>query len=45
MALNSAGIGGNMGVQDLLRALQWVQDNIGAFGGDAVGLSSACGHY
>jgi carboxylesterase type B len=34
MALDSAGIGGNMGVQDLLQALQWVQANIAAFGGD-----------
>jgi carboxylesterase type B len=38
MALDSAGIGGNMGVQDLLLALQWVQDNIAAFGGDAASL-------
>ncbi|KAJ5134698.1 Carboxylesterase type B [Penicillium atrosanguineum] len=34
MALESAGIYGNQGVQDLLLGLQWVQDNIAAFGGD-----------
>ncbi|KAJ5820467.1 hypothetical protein N7474_006058 [Penicillium riverlandense] len=34
MALNSAGIYGNQGIQDLLLGLEWVQDNIAAFGGD-----------
>jgi carboxylesterase type B len=36
MAAEEAGINGNMGVQDTLLALRWVQDNIGAFGGDPV---------
>ncbi|KAJ5623871.1 hypothetical protein N7510_000180 [Penicillium lagena] len=34
MALNSAGIYGNQGIQDLLLGLEWVQANIAAFGGD-----------
>lgn len=36
MALESAGIYGNQGIQDLLLGLQWVHDNIVAFGGDPV---------
>jgi carboxylesterase type B len=36
LALESAGIGGNQGIQDILLGLQWVQDNIAAFGGDPV---------
>ncbi|KAK6510643.1 hypothetical protein TWF506_009746 [Arthrobotrys conoides] len=34
LALESAGIGGNFGIQDILLGLQWIQDNIGKFGGD-----------
>ncbi|KAK6354047.1 hypothetical protein TWF730_008467 [Orbilia blumenaviensis] len=34
LALESAGISGNFGIQDILLGLQWVQDNIGKFGGD-----------
>ncbi|KAK6335019.1 hypothetical protein TWF718_010461 [Orbilia javanica] len=34
LALESAGIAGNFGIQDILLGLQWVQDNIGSFGGD-----------
>ncbi|KAK6529504.1 hypothetical protein TWF281_008677 [Arthrobotrys megalospora] len=34
LALESAGIHGNFGIQDILLGLQWVQDNIGKFGGD-----------
>lgn len=36
LSLPSAGIHGNQAVQDLLLALQWVQDNIAAFGGEPV---------
>jgi para-nitrobenzyl esterase len=36
MALNSAGIYGNQGIQDLLLGLDWVQKEISAFGGDPV---------
>lgn len=36
MALDSAGIYGNQGIQDLLLGLEWVQTNIAAFGGDPV---------
>lgn len=36
LALESAGIAGNFGIQDILLGLQWVQDNIAAFGGDPV---------
>ena len=32
--LNYGDIEGNYGFQDQIRALQWVQDNIGSFGGD-----------
>ncbi|KAF3931419.1 Acetylcholinesterase [Dactylella cylindrospora] len=34
LALESAGIAGNFGIQDIILALQWVQENIGKFGGD-----------
>ena len=36
MALSSAGIQGNQGIQDLLLGLEWVQSNIAAFGGNPV---------
>ncbi|KAK7426657.1 hypothetical protein QQZ08_006835 [Neonectria magnoliae] len=35
LGLESAGIKGNMAIQDYLAALQWVKANIAAFGGDA----------
>lgn len=34
LALDSLGLKGNQGIQDQLLGLQWVQENIGAFGGD-----------
>ncbi|KAJ5420619.1 hypothetical protein N7465_003138 [Penicillium sp. CMV-2018d] len=34
MALETAGIYGNQGIQDLILGLEWVRDNIAAFGGD-----------
>lgn len=36
LAAPSNGVQGNMAVQDLLMGLQWVQSNIGSFGGNAV---------
>ena len=36
LALESAGINGNFGIQDILLGLQWVHSNIAAFGGDPV---------
>ena len=36
LALSSAGIAGNQGTQDILLGLEWVQENIAAFGGDPV---------
>ena len=36
LALPSAGIEGNFGIQDILLGLRWVQNNIAAFGGDPV---------
>ena len=33
-ALDTAGLRGNQAIQDILLGLQWVQDNIGAFGGN-----------
>jgi hypothetical protein len=43
LALDTAGIAGNMGVQDIEVALQWVQDNVESFGGDPVSLLP--GHF
>ncbi|KAJ5390512.1 uncharacterized protein N7496_001580 [Penicillium cataractarum] len=34
LALNSAGIYGNQGIQDLILGFEWVQKSISAFGGD-----------
>ena len=34
LAVPDAGIQGNQGIQDILLGLQWVKDNIAAFGGD-----------
>ena len=45
LALAGAGIKGNMGVEDALLGLQWVQNNIAPFGGSPVGhapVSIAC---
>lgn len=36
LGLDSAGIYGNQGIQDILLALEWVQSNIATFGGDTV---------
>jgi carboxylesterase type B len=40
LTLDSAGIAGNFGIQDLLLGLEWVQSNIAAFGGNPVSLST-----
>lgn len=42
LALESAGIRGNQGIQDLLLALEWVKTNIAGFGGDPVSRLSKC---
>ena len=39
LTLDSAGIGGNFGIEDLILGLEWVQSNIASFGGDPVSLS------
>jgi hypothetical protein len=36
LTLDSAGIAGNFGTEDLILGLEWVQSNIAAFGGDPV---------
>jgi carboxylesterase type B len=36
LALETAGIGGNFGIQDIIMGLQWIQTNIASFGGDPV---------
>jgi hypothetical protein len=42
LSVEIAGINGNFTVQDLLLALQWVQANIAAFGGDSVRIPEIC---
>lgn len=42
MALDSAGIQGNQGIQDIILALDWVQKSISAFGGDPVCCPRSC---
>lgn len=41
LALDSFGIGGNFGTQDQLLGLNWIQNNIRAFGGDPVSLATS----
>lgn len=52
--LRAAGLGGNLGTQDQLQGLAWVQENAAAFGGDpaqvmvfgeSAGALSICGLY
>jgi carboxylesterase type B len=38
LSLSSLGLTGNYNIQDLLLSLQWVQENVEAFGGDPVRL-------
>jgi carboxylesterase type B len=40
LALQSAGIYGNQGIQDILLGLEWIQENIAAFGGDPVRVTA-----
>lgn len=36
LGLDSAGVYGNQGIQDILLASEWIHDNVAAFGGDTV---------
>jgi hypothetical protein len=38
LALETVGITGNMGIQDIMLGLQWIQDNIAAFIGNPVSI-------
>jgi carboxylesterase type B len=38
LAIDSAGIDGNFGLQDILLGLRWVKSNIVSFGGDPVSI-------
>jgi len=40
LGLDSAGIYGNQGIQDVLVGIEWIQKNVAAFGGD-----TACSKY
>lgn len=40
LTLESAGIGGNFGIEDLILGLEWVQSNIVSFGGDPVSTTT-----
>lgn len=41
LGLDSAGIGGNQAIKDVLVGLEWVQNNVDAFGGDRVCLTTS----
>ena len=45
LGVQQAGIAGNMGLQDVILGVNWVHDNVAAFGGDPVSVNACRRHH